>query len=481
MSDWRSAQTRQAELAEQRRATLRHELSRRMERPQRHRLLQGYPMAPVLLPAAAGFAPLSSARIDDARPLLIGVLPHAACNPRVRGCGFCTFPHEPFDNDRVRQVVRAVAEEVTRTATQRPGLLSRRVGAVYFGGGTANLTPPAEFQRLADILEATFDLSGCEVSLEGVPRYFEIHDGALLDTLSGMEVRHRRLSLGVQTFDRAWLARMGRDAFGDVDCVQRVVDGAHGRGMTVSADLLFNLPGRSLEGSLEDVRLARDLGFDQICLYNLVLSVDVDTEWADDEELIGGMRGNDSACEMWLALRDELLASGFVQTTLTNFEHREVPEPRRFSYGSYGLDPRTWDMLGFGPSAISTLLVPAVHGGLKWMNPDTSADYLAAMRERPHPIARFFEYTPEDLELLILTRHLARLSIQTSDLEPAYAAQARVLEEAGLLHRPDPGRVAPTPRGMYFADSIAGLLAWPRVAELRRHLEQGTDYRYHMG
>ena len=115
------------------------------------------------------------------------------------------------------------------------------------------------------------------------------------------------------------------------------------------------------------------------------------------------------------------------------------------------------------------------------MNPDTSADYLAAMRERPHPIARFFEYTPEDLELLILTRHLARLSIQTSDLEPAYAAQARVLEEAGLLHRPDPGRVAPTPRGMYFADSIAGLLAWPRVAELRRHLEQGTDYRYHMG
>jgi len=36
---------------------LRHALRRRMVRPQRHRLLQGYPMAPLLSPVAPGFDP----------------------------------------------------------------------------------------------------------------------------------------------------------------------------------------------------------------------------------------------------------------------------------------------------------------------------------------------------------------------------------------------------------------------------------------
>ena len=53
---------------------LRQALRRRMTRPQRHRLLQGYPMAPLLSPVPPGFDPFRGLDLDDTRPLLVGVL-----------------------------------------------------------------------------------------------------------------------------------------------------------------------------------------------------------------------------------------------------------------------------------------------------------------------------------------------------------------------------------------------------------------------
>src|SRR5262245_58762419 len=103
---------------------LRQALRRRITRPQRHRLLQGYPMAPLLSPAPPGFDPFNGLDLDDARPLLVGVLPHTFCNPRVKGCGFCTFPHEKFERTAMRRSVDHVEQEIRRTAAAVPSLRS---------------------------------------------------------------------------------------------------------------------------------------------------------------------------------------------------------------------------------------------------------------------------------------------------------------------------------------------------------------------
>jgi oxygen-independent coproporphyrinogen-3 oxidase len=466
---------------------LRQDLDRRMAMPQRHRLLQGYPMAPLMRKAGAVAWPLLGMTPDNSRPLIIGVLPHTSCNPKVRGCGFCTFPHERFDNTQVRRVVEGVVKEVELVTTFELEVARRRVGALYFGGGTANLTPPEAFRSLAGTLEGAFDLSDSEVTLEGVPRYFLLHDGALLDTLAGMKVRHRRLSMGVQTFDPEWLKRMGRDAFGDAECIQQVVNAAHARGFTVSADLLFNLPGRTLEQTLEDVRTAMAMGFDQVCVYNLVLNADLDTEWAKDAAMVGRMPDPERACRTWLEVRRVLLDGGFVQTTLTNFERREVAgTPRRFLYELASFDPATWDALGFGPAAISTFTAADRQGAWKWSNAPDAAGYLELL-EQDSVVTHQFGYAPRDLRLLHLTRNLARLCIDRAGyeaffgnrVEADFGAQVEVLVEAGLLD----GALALTPQGMFFADSVAGLLADSRVRELRAS-EPGNEVqrlRTHMG
>src|SRR5262249_45918193 len=111
------------------------------------------------------------------RPLLVGILPHPFCNPAVKGCGFCTFPHEYYSAQKGEALVEKVMREIDgflqETAPslhphRLPGWRNRAVKALYFGGGTANLTPSEAFRALCRKLAEVFDLSGAEITLEGV-------------------------------------------------------------------------------------------------------------------------------------------------------------------------------------------------------------------------------------------------------------------------------------------------------------------------
>ena len=149
------------------------ELHRLMDRPQRHRLLHGYPLA-AAMPRVAG-RPRSEQELlsyDPSRGLLVGVLPHPFCNPAVAGCGFCTFPHETFNRRRASVVMDHVVRELEQKLTDQPVLRGRAVSGLYFGGGTANLSPPEPFRNLCRALVQAFDLSKAEVTLEGVPAAF---------------------------------------------------------------------------------------------------------------------------------------------------------------------------------------------------------------------------------------------------------------------------------------------------------------------
>ena len=118
-----------------------------MQRPQRHRLLHGYPLAAAMPRSTGpGHADEDTPEFDPGRGLLVGVLPHPFCNPAVAGCGFCTFPHEAFSGRRAAVVIDHVVREIDRRARGDPSLAGRPVAGLYFGGGTANLSPAEPFR-----------------------------------------------------------------------------------------------------------------------------------------------------------------------------------------------------------------------------------------------------------------------------------------------------------------------------------------------
>ncbi len=447
----------------------------RMNKPQRHRLMHGFPLAsnmPILTNELRPFAEAGRANFEHAylpdRPLLVGVLPHAFCNPKITGCGFCTFPHEDFSYRKATAVVESVQQEITSRLTQSLVLNKRPVEALYFGGATANLTPADAFRKLCRQLNEHLDLRQAEVTLEGVPAYFIKRKPLLLDILQEeLQARHFRISMGVQSFARSWQIKMGRAGFGDSDLFAQVVEMAHSRNMTVSGDLLFNLPGQSLPEMLADIAIGNRMGFDQLCLYHLVLFRGLGTAWSRDAELVNSLPDNDTAVAHWQALRNSMIEQGFYQATLTNFERLAFKnDARRYIYELGSFEPGSHDMLGFGPSAISYSLRADGLTALKTMNPESSSEYMQALKTRLPFWNRYFDFDQDSFKLLYITRQLSKLTIQRdaycalfgTDVLSDFAEEWQALSLHRLIDIDDTC-IQLTARGMFFSDTVASVLS----------------------
>jgi coproporphyrinogen III oxidase-like Fe-S oxidoreductase len=449
-----------------------------MARPQRHRLLHGYPLAAAMpyvdehvRHRVANNEPQFLLPRNPKNELLVGVLPHPFCNPKISGCGFCTFPHETFSALKSAAVVAAVMQEIDHRLSRQPDFENAPVAGLYFGGGTANLTPPPAFRRLAHKLAGVFDMSGAEVSLEGVPRNFVRGEPLLLDVMrEELPARHFRISMGIQTFSERRLEQMGRLAFGRASTFAAAVAAAHQRAMTASGDLLCNLPTQALSEMRADIRQAIDIGLDQICLYNLVMFHGLGTVWSRDAELLASLPANDQAADNWLILRELLIDNGFRQTSLTNFERAEFEsDTRRYRYEPISYESNHCQVLGFGPSGISYSSSDNGEYALKTMNPESSAEYLQAVRSHNPTWNRYFQYQRHDLELLHFTRRLASLRIDKSAFSQIfgfsawdrYSDRLALLVAEGLVQDCQDAYLL-TPRGMFYSDSIAALLAESR-------------------
>lgn len=427
--------------------------------------------------------------IDKSRPLIVGVIPHTQCIPRTPACGFCTFPHDAQNKGQRAAVVRSVLEDISNVvAWHGDKLLGRRVEAIYFGGGTANLSSVSEIQRLFELLATYFNVAPAEVTLEGIPSLFASWFHAHLKALAKLPVRHKRISMGIQTFDPLQIERMGRQSFGDEKLVKGIVRQAHDLGLTASGDFLFALPGQTLEQMREDVDRAIDCGFDQICLYHLVLSPGVGTPWSKDSSLVGEMKKPGVILNYWLDLRERLLKHGFVQATLTNFEREEVHKTdRRFIYEAASFNPDVYDALGFGPLSITTQLDFTRLRGVKLMR----RKRVGALPWSGDDL--YFGYELEDLRLLWITRCLAGLSLDraryrsrfSGDVDEHFPAAVSATIEAGLIYV-DKTSIMLTPRGMFYSDAVVGTFAAERASKLRgdalglntpRVLEEPIDFR----
>lgn len=254
-------------------------------------------------------------------------------------------------------------------------------------------------------------------------------------------------------------------------------------GFLVSGDIIINQPGQAREQMLEDVRKAIGLGLDQICLYNLVLRSYLKTPWSQDPDRIAALPVGEVAFQNWLAARNLLLESGFIQTSLSNFERADlIGKGKSFRYEEAGFKTHQYDALGFGPRAITFL--KGSNGGhdAKWMNYYEAEEYCKNEERKLGEDIRFasshFYRTPEDQLLNFVTRSLALLRVdrvlaqELIGLDPVdfYADTVATLEYAGLVEISN-ASIKLTVRGVFFSDSVIGLISVPREKRLRRELE----------
>ncbi len=185
-----------------------------------------------------------------------------------RHCGFCDCLSRPLPRSRpamAQPFARRISDEIQLWAGLA-GLRDRPVSTIHFGGGTPNCLPSLLFENIVDQIKAGFRVRPeTEWALESTTSLLE---DSHLDWLSSLGFR--RLHVGVQTLDDPLRKTIGRKE--DSGKVMLRLDRAVKRGFTVSADLIYGLPGQKVESWISDIRTLIRVPLHGLSLYQLNVS-----------------------------------------------------------------------------------------------------------------------------------------------------------------------------------------------------------------
>jgi oxygen-independent coproporphyrinogen-3 oxidase len=361
-----------------------------------------------------------------------------------RLCHFCGFFKRGFREGQAGTFVNDLFAEV-RLYGDNQGLRGRAIETIYVGGGTPT-TLSAD--QLGGILMACRDvfrvLPDAEITVEANPAGL---DEELLGALR--LAGYNRLSLGAQSFESVELQSIGSPhTAADIESAARCA--RHAGFMNLNLDLIYGLPGQSLERLRANLRSAIELEPRHISLYGL--TIEEGTRFARDAEageLV--LTPHDLMAEMGEMGRMMLEAAGHRQYEVSNFA--QPASACRHNLG-YWTD-REW--LGLGPSAHSYL------DGERFSNAESLETYHESLLRGQAPVMERDE-SDCDLRLREAIAFGLRLvsGVELTSLERRYGVSPlecfrRPIEQArkvGWL-KIDGEVLCPTATGLAFADDLA--------------------------
>lgn len=278
----------------------------------------------------------------------------------VRKCPYCDFnSHErrgelPFD-----AYVDALLADLQQDL---PLVWGRSVHSVFFGGGTPSLFPPDAIARLLDHASALLRFAPhVEITLETNPGTAE-HGHFAGYRAAGVN----RLSFGVQSFDDGCLQRLGR--IHDSTQAERAVHMAQDDGFdNINLDLMYALPGQTLEMAARDLERAFALSPAHVSHYQLTL--EPNTLFAARPP--AGIPDEDSAFDIQEHCQALLAQSGYLQYEVSAYARRGRECAHNLNYWRFG------DYLGIGAGAHGKLSSGAEQRILRRWKVKHPGEYLA--------------------------------------------------------------------------------------------------------
>lgn len=361
----------------------------------------------------------------------------------LRKCPYCDFnSHEAASGDlpetRYLDALRADLEAAL------PLVWGREVHSVFIGGGTPSLFSPEGIDRLLSDLRARLKLAAdCEVTLEANPGTFE-KDRFKAFRAAGVT----RLSVGVQSFNDAHLRALGR--VHDARQAVAALEEAAASFETFNLDLMYALPGQTLEQLEADVTQALALMPPHLSIYHL--TIEPNTYFAKFPPVTPP---DDLAYAMLDRITEMTVATG-----LERYEVSAYAKPghrcwHNFNYWNFG------DYLGLGAGAHGKLSFPhRVVRQVRYREPrlymeNALAGNAVAQEEEVARKELPFEFMLNALRLkdgFLLQDFVDRTGLPLSAIEqPLQQAQAKGLVERDLV------RVKPTERGFDFLSDLQGL------------------------
>ena len=354
-------------------------------------------------------------------------------------CAYCDFYSLAHSEEKMDAYVAALLHHLEEVAPRAAGM---QVDTVYFGGGTPSYLGAARLCRILQTVLRRYDVArDAEITLEANPD--SAGDWKELRRLR--RAGFNRLSLGVQSTDDALLRRIGR--VHTYEQVQQAVKAARQAKFTnLSLDLIYGLPGQTMEDWQRTLADAVALGPEHLSCYGLKLEEGTPL-WQQRQTLT--LPDDDAQADMYLYTVAALGEMGYEQYEISNFAKPGKASRHNLKY---------WNMeeyAGFGPGAHSDF------GGVRYGYVRDIDSYIAGKlvlseSENDSTLARDYEY------VMLSLRTAAGIDRQT--FEKRYRQRFQPMEtlfeqyEKAGLALPTEGGWRLTPKGFLVSNSIIAAL-----------------------
>jgi putative oxygen-independent coproporphyrinogen III oxidase len=250
-------------------------------------------------------------------------------------CPYCDFNSHVRDRIPQARFGTALRRELAWEADR---LGRRRLGSIFFGGGTPSLMQPETVATLIDDARARFDAApDLEITLEANPTSVEAGRLAAF-----RQAGVNRLSLGVQSLDPEALRMLGRQH--SVEQARAALETARVIFPRLSFDLIYTRPGQELPAWRAELRAALALAADHLSLYQL--TIEPGTAFATRHargEIV--LPDGDAAAALYEATAEEAEHFGLLAYEVSNYARPGAESRHNLTYWRYG------DYAGIGPGA----------------------------------------------------------------------------------------------------------------------------------
>ena len=358
----------------------------------------------------------------------------------ARKCSYCDFYSLAGASGQMGRYQKALLAHLQESAAQLDGYY---VDTVYFGGGTPSFYGAGRLIELLDALKRQGRLLvDSEITVEVNP------DSVTLKDLTRLQrAGFNRLSVGVQSTHDDILKKIGR--IHDWAAAEMAVKNARAAGFgNVSVDLIYGLPGQTMEIWAEDLARASALKPDHISCYGLKLAEGTEMYVLKDSPFLPD---DDLQADMYLYAVEYLARQGFIQYEISNFAKKDRESRHNVKYWT------GQEYLGFGAAAHSFI------GHARFSNVADLASYCRAVEDGSPLIDQFepIDALAQAGEYLMLGLRMTQ-GISEEEYRRIYPSdfsrieqQLKTFEQYGWAANPN-GRWRFTPKGFLISNVLIG-------------------------
>ena len=254
-----------------------------------------------------------------------------------RRCIYCDF-FSTTQSDQKSTYVRALCEELR---IRKDYLQEEDIETIYLGGGTPSQLSQKELESIFTTIYIIYKVKeDAEITLEANP------DDLTPEYVSMLcQLPINRISMGIQTFQENTLKLLHRrhTAQQAVEAFYRCREAGF---QNISIDLMYGLPGETLETWIHDLKQAIDLHPEHISAYHLIYEEGT-VLWKLREECQVKEADEDLSVSLFSTLIDMLTQAGYQHYEISNFCLPGLHSQHNSSYWTGK------NYLGCGPSAHS--------------------------------------------------------------------------------------------------------------------------------